>query len=149
MTGADGLNLTPTPSYLNNTNAGTATASYTFAGDANHTGSNDSKTFTIGQATSTTAVSCAAGPFTFDGTAQTPCSVTVTGASGLSLTPTPTYSDNTNAGPATAETMQADANHAASSDSKNFGDQPAATTTAVGHRRALGSTAAQAPCTAR
>src|SRR5205807_10631563 len=56
VTGAGGLSLTPTATYTNNTNAGTATASYTFAGDANHTGSSDSKTFTIPQASSTTAV---------------------------------------------------------------------------------------------
>ena len=36
--------------YSNNTNAGTATASYTYAGDANHTGSSDSKNFTIDRA---------------------------------------------------------------------------------------------------
>ena len=47
VTGAGGLNLTPTPSYTNNINMGTATASYTYAGDANHTGSSDSKNFTI------------------------------------------------------------------------------------------------------
>lgn len=50
VTGA-GLSLTPTPTYANNTNAGTATASYTYAGDTNHTGSSDSKSFTISQAT--------------------------------------------------------------------------------------------------
>jgi hypothetical protein len=54
------LNLTPAPSYSNNTNAGTATASYTYAGDANHTGSSDSKNFTIDLASSTTVVSCPA-----------------------------------------------------------------------------------------
>jgi hypothetical protein len=49
VTGAGGLSLTPTPTYSNNTNAGTATAAaaYTFTGDANHTGSNDSQTFSI------------------------------------------------------------------------------------------------------
>ena len=85
VTGAGGLDLTPTPSYSNNTSAGTATASYTFAGDVNHTGSSDSKDFTIEKASSTTTVSCAAGPFTFDGTSQTPCTVHVTGAGGLDL----------------------------------------------------------------
>jgi hypothetical protein len=50
VTGAGGLSLTPTPSYSNNTNAGTATASYTYAGDTNHTGSSDSKNFTIDRA---------------------------------------------------------------------------------------------------
>ena len=47
-------------SYSNNTNAGTATAKATYAGDTNHTGSNDSKNFTIAKATSTTTVTCPA-----------------------------------------------------------------------------------------
>jgi hypothetical protein len=75
---------------------------------------------TIGQAGSTTVVSCAAGPFTYTGSAQTPCSVAVTGV-GLSLAPAPSYSDNTNAGQATASyTYAGDTNHSGSSDSKNF-----------------------------
>ena len=107
----------PTPA--NNTDAGTATASYTFAGDANHTGSSDSKTFAIGQASSITTVTIG-GPFTSyrlaaharDG---------VTGAGGFNLTPTADYSDNTNAGTATASyTFAGDANHTGSCDSKNF-----------------------------
>jgi len=60
VTGAGGLSLTPAAVYTNNTNVGTATASYTFAGDANHSGSSDSKTFAISQATSTTTVTCPA-----------------------------------------------------------------------------------------
>src|SRR5262249_5626670 len=72
--------LTPAPTYSNNTNAGTATASYTYVPDANHTGSSDSKPFTIGPASSTTTVTCQAGPFVYTGAAQTPCSVSVTGA---------------------------------------------------------------------
>ena len=50
VTGAGGLSLTPAPNYTHNTNAGTATASYTYAGDANHDGSSDSKDFTIDKA---------------------------------------------------------------------------------------------------
>ncbi|MFN6962583.1 MAG: YDG domain-containing protein [Pyrinomonadaceae bacterium] len=50
VTGAGGLSLTPDASYLNNLNVGTATASYTFTGDANHTGSDDSETFGISKA---------------------------------------------------------------------------------------------------
>src|SRR5439155_376667 len=132
VTGAGGLNEAPTPTYADNTNAGTATASYTFAGDANHGGSSDSKPFTIGQATSTTLVSCAAGPFTFTGSAQTPCSVAVTGAGGLNEAPTPTYADNTNAGTATASyTFAGDANHAGSNGSKTFAIGQAASTVTV------------------
>ena len=62
VTGAGGLNQSLTVSYTDNTNAGTATATASFAGDANHTGSNDSKTFPIDKASSTTAVTCPAGP---------------------------------------------------------------------------------------
>src|SRR6185437_5193719 len=132
VTGTGGLDLTPTPSYGNNTNAGTATASYSFAGGDNHTGSSDSKDFTIEKASSTTMVSCAAGPFAFDGTSQTPCSVHVTGAGGLDLAPPASYSNNVVAGTATASyTFAGDANHNGSSDSKHFTIDKASSTTVV------------------
>src|SRR4029078_1054846 len=83
VTGAGGLNLSPTADYANNTNAGTATASYTFAGDANHESSSDSKNFTIDKAASVTTVTIVGGPFTYTGSAQTPATVSVTGAGGL------------------------------------------------------------------
>ena len=56
MSGAGSLNSHPDAVYSNNTNAGTPSASYTYAGDDNHTGSSDSKTFAIDKAASTTAV---------------------------------------------------------------------------------------------
>src|SRR6185503_1596822 len=40
----------PSANYSNNANAGTASASYTYPGDANHTSSSDSKNFTISKA---------------------------------------------------------------------------------------------------
>jgi Legume lectin domain/Bacterial Ig-like domain (group 3)/YDG domain len=121
VTGAGSLSLTPTPSYSNNINAGLATASYTYAGDANHTGSSGLANFTINQAPSTTTVTCPPGPYTYNGSAQTPCTATVTGAGALSLTPTPSYSNNINAGLATASyTYAGDANHTGSSGSANF-----------------------------
>jgi hypothetical protein len=69
VTGAGGLNLTPDPTYANNVNAGTATASYSYAGDANHEPSLDSETFVI-----TPMVVAVGGSFTvvekvYDGTA--------------------------------------------------------------------------------
>src|SRR6185437_9066471 len=151
VTGAGGLDLTPTPSYSNNTNAGSASASYTYGGDANHEGSSDSKDFTIEKASSTTTVSCAAGPFTFDGTSQTPCTVHVSGAGGLDLTPAASYSNNVAAGMATASyTFAGDANHTGSSDSKHFTIDKASSTTTVscgaGPFTYTGS--AQTPCTA-
>src|SRR5213080_1880983 len=136
VTGAGGLSLTPAPSYsgdcTNVTGLNGCTASYTWTPDANHTGSSDSKSITLTQATSTTTVSCPAGPYTYDGTAHTPCSATVTGVGGLSLTPTPSYGGNTNAGTATASyTFPGDANHTGSSDSKTFDITKAASVTAI------------------
>ena len=58
--------------------------------------------FTIDAAASVTDVTCPTGPHTYTGFAQTPCSVTVTGAGGLNLTPSASYSNHTNAGTATA-----------------------------------------------
>src|SRR5207249_1944572 len=121
VTGAGGLNETPTANYANNTNAGTATADYSYAGDANHEASSDSKDFAIGKAASTTVVTITGAPFTYTGSAQTPATVSVTGAGGLNETPTANYANNTNAGTATADYSYAgDANHEASSDSKDF-----------------------------
>jgi hypothetical protein len=66
--GAGSLYLTTDPDYAGNTNAGEATASYTYAGDGNHKPSSDSKHFTIDRATPT--VSAAWSGWTFDGTAH-------------------------------------------------------------------------------
>src|SRR5204862_7931752 len=63
------LNLTPAANYANNTNARTATASYTYAGDANHNSSSDSKNFEIAKANATINVT----PYnvTYDGNPHT------------------------------------------------------------------------------
>jgi hypothetical protein len=80
--------------------------------------------FTIEQAPSTTTVTCPAS-VVYNGTAQTPCTVSVTGAGGLNLSPAANYSNNTNAGTATASyTYGGDANHTGSSDSKTFTIEP-------------------------
>ena len=130
VTGAGGLSLTPLAVYANNTDAGTATASYSYAGDANHSASSDSKTFTIDKAPSTTVVTIVGGPFTYTGAAQTPATVAVTGAGGLSLTPLAVYANNTDAGTATASYSYAgDANHDGSSDSETFTIGKASSTT--------------------
>ena len=53
VTGAGGLNQALTPvTYTNNTNAGTATASASFAGDANHAASSNTANFTINRGAS-------------------------------------------------------------------------------------------------
>jgi hypothetical protein len=46
-TGVGGLNQSLVVGYSNNTNAGTAAASASFGGDANHTSSSDSRNFTV------------------------------------------------------------------------------------------------------
>ncbi|MFN8466042.1 MAG: MBG domain-containing protein [Caldilineaceae bacterium] len=77
--------------------------------------------FTIEKASTTTAVTCSAGPFTYKGTAFTPCTANATGAGGLNETLTVIYADNTNAGTATASASFAEnANYLASSDSETF-----------------------------
>ena len=132
VTGAGGLSLTPTADYANNIDAGTATASYSFTGDANHEGSSDSKDFTIDKAPSVTTVTITGAPFTYTGSAITPATVTVTGAGGLSLTPTADYANNIDAGTATASySYTGDANHEVSSDSKDFTIDKAPSVTTV------------------
>src|SRR5207248_5977296 len=105
----------PDPSYTSNTNVGTATASYTFTGDANHSGSSDSKNFSIGQASSTTVVTCPASSLTYTGVALEPCTVAVTGVGGLSLTPDPSYTSKIGrASGRESYTFTGDANHSGS-----------------------------------
>ncbi|MCU0250441.1 MAG: hypothetical protein MUE61_09545 [Vicinamibacterales bacterium] len=120
VTGAGGLNQTPAPTYVGNTDAGTASASYTFAGDTNYAGSTGSANFTIGLAASTTTVTCGPG-VPYNAAAQTPCTVAVTGPGGLSLAPAPNYSNNLNAGTASASyTYAGDANYAGSAGTGSF-----------------------------
>ncbi len=118
--GAGGLSGTLTPTYANNTVVGTATASATYLGDANHDGSSNSATFEITKAPSTVTVTCPVSE-TYTGSGLTPCTATYSGAGGLSGTLTPTYVDNIDVGTATASaTFAGDANHDGSSDSATF-----------------------------
>ncbi|MFV8331424.1 MBG domain-containing protein, partial [Flavobacterium sp. LB3P6] len=73
------------------------------------------------KAATTTVVTITGAPFTYTGSAIEPATVSVTGAGGLSLTPTAVYADNTNAGTATASYTYAEtANYLSSSDSEDF-----------------------------
>ena len=83
-TGAGGLNQALNVSYSNNLNAGTATANASFAGDANHTGSSDTKSFTIDKADP--IITAAGGTFTYDGNPHGG-SATAVGVKGEPLTP--------------------------------------------------------------
>jgi hypothetical protein len=111
-TGTGGLNTPVTVVYANNTNAGTATADATYAGDANHNGSTATQAnFTIDKADSTTTINCPTN-VTYDGSPQVPCTATATGIGGLNASVTVVYGSNTNAGTATADaTYAGDANH--------------------------------------
>src|SRR5204862_386367 len=78
VSGAGSLSETLTVTYTENTNAGTAHATATFAGDANHTGSTDTKDFAIAKAAVT--ATAGSGSATFDGAAKSPAACAVTGA---------------------------------------------------------------------
>jgi hypothetical protein len=121
VSGAGGLNEGLTVSYTDNINAGTATASASYAESANYLGSSDSETFAIAKAATITTVTCPAGPYTYTGAAQTPCSASVTGPGSLNQTLTVNYTDNVNAGTAHASASYTEsANYLASSDSETF-----------------------------
>jgi hypothetical protein len=104
------------------TNAPGGTANWTFDGNTNYNSASGSVAIVINKADTTTTVSCDAGPFTYTGSAHTPCSASVSGAGGLKQAVTPvTYTNNTNAGTATASaTYAGNGNYNASSDSENF-----------------------------
>src|SRR5204862_2713129 len=96
VTGAGSLSLTPSPSYSGGCSAApihvaqttptACTASYSFAGDGDHTGSNDSATIVITPAASMTTVT--GGGSIFDGCGQ-PATVLVTEGESTRLISTP------------------------------------------------------------
>jgi len=77
----------------------------------------------IGKADATTTVVCPAGPYTYSGAAQTPCSASwaSTGLDGEGANLSVSYTNNINAGTAQADaTFGGDANHTGSSGSTTF-----------------------------
>jgi hypothetical protein len=132
VTGAGGLNqsLTVTYSGRNTTvygpaatppaNAGDYTASASYAGDANHSSSNDSKGYSISKASSTTTVICPATVIA-TGSPLTPCTAGATGAGGLNDGLPVEYTNNVNVGTAMASASYAgDQNHLPSAGSVTF-----------------------------
>jgi hypothetical protein len=108
-------------SYDDNMNAGTVTASASFGGDRNHTGSKGSATFAISPAASVTTISCSLEPQVFDGSAHTPCTAEVTGVGGLKESVEVSYENNVDAGTATVTAHYAgDRNHDASHANGSF-----------------------------
>ncbi|MBK8782301.1 MAG: sortase [Anaerolineales bacterium] len=151
--GMSPVDVTASLIYSNNTNAGAATASASWAGDINHTGNNGLGGFTIGQAASTVTVMCTVGaPYIYTGSAQTPCTAEATGVgmSPVDVTASLIYSNNTNAGAATANASWAgDINHTGNSGSGGFTiGQAASTVTVTCPVSVLFTGSAQTPCTA-
>jgi large repetitive protein len=107
----------PTPPV----NAGTYEVVASVEADATYFAASSSPfLFSIAKASTTTVVTLSQVQFTYSGESFTPASVTVTGP-GLSLTPAATYSDNKNAGTATASyEYPGDDNYLPSSDTKTF-----------------------------
>src|SRR5262249_3604965 len=105
---ATGVNNEDLSSLLNlsgttHTNAGTYNGdTWTFAGNGNYNSASGTVNDAIAKAATVTTVTINGGPFVYTGQAQTPATVKVTGAGGLSLAPTASYSNNVNAGTATA-----------------------------------------------
>src|SRR5207248_2196915 len=110
---APGIDVSASLVYTNNTNAGTAHATASYGGDANHTGSNGAADFNIGPAATSTAATL------------TPCSALATGdgiaAPGIDVSASLVYTNNTNAGTAHATASYGgDANHTGSNGAADF-----------------------------
>jgi hypothetical protein len=74
--------------------------------NTNHSGSSDSKNFTIDKASTATTLTCPTD-VAFTGAALTPCSASVTGAGGLNQSLSVSYTNNLNAGTASASASYA------------------------------------------
>ncbi|HEX3143780.1 MAG TPA: carboxypeptidase regulatory-like domain-containing protein [Pyrinomonadaceae bacterium] len=132
VTGAGGLNQSLPVTYTGRnttvygpsgtppTNAGDYTAGASYAGDANHSGSSDSKDYSIFKASSLTTVICPAS-VVFTGSPLTPCTASATGAGGLNVSLSVSYANNVNPGTATASaSYPGDNNHTGSSGAATF-----------------------------
>jgi hypothetical protein len=92
VTGAGGLNLHRL--IMQTTQMQEQLRLHILCGDDNHTGSNDSQDFSIGKASSTTSSNSNRCSIYLYRLAQTPATVSVTGAGGLNHT-TADYANNT------------------------------------------------------
>ena len=120
--GIDPVDVTASIVYGSNTNAGAATASASWGGDANHAQSSGSAGFAIGKAPSTVAVACTPSVI-YTGLPQAPCTAQATGVamSPVNVSASLVYAGNTNAGAASATaTYGGDANHSGSTGAGGF-----------------------------
>ena len=101
----------------------------------NYNSQSGDATVTIGQASSAVAVTCTVGaPYTYTGSAQTPCTAEATGVgmSAVDVTSSLIYANNTNAGAATADaSWGGDTNHTGNTGSGGFTIGKASSTTVV------------------
>jgi hypothetical protein len=132
-TGLTPIDVSASLIYTTNIAVGSAGASASWAGDANHMNSTGTGGFTIGKAASTVTVSCPTTVQVYIGSAITPCTASYAGTGGLSGALTPTYSSNVYVGTATANaTYAGDGNHYSNSSTGNFtiGKRPLSITAA-------------------
>ena len=150
VTGAGGLNLSPTPNYSDNDDAGTATASCQLSGGCQPHRQQRPQNFTIDKASSSTDVTCTAGPNVYTGSALTPCTASATGAGGLNPAPdAATYTNNAGVGTATASYYTGDTNHFGTIAAQNFTIDKAPSSTTVSCPTSVTYTgSALTPCTA-
>ncbi len=143
--------------YVDNTDAGTATASAEYAGDGTggHLPGSSTTTFTIARAPSTTTVTCPAS-VVYTGAALAPCTYTVTSV-GVGQGPASLFAsyahntDVTGTGPKATFTVaySGDGNHLGSTGSGSFDITPAPVVVTVACPPSADYTgAAVTPCTA-
>ena len=126
--------------------SGSAAGKYTLSSNTATT------TATISKATSSVTVTCTAGPFSYTGSAITPCTASYSTSDGLSGPLTVSYTDNTSVGTAGASaTYAGDSNHEGSTGTGSFAiikatSSVTVTCTAGAPHTYTGSS--QTPCTA-
>ena len=113
----------PAPGTLLTASANqTLSVTFTPTDTSNYATQTASVTITVNKADSTVTVDCTSGaPFTYAGSALTPCTATAIGVGNLNQSLTVNYTGNLNAGTATATANFAgDANHSGSTGSSSF-----------------------------
>jgi hypothetical protein len=106
-------------------------ANWSYTGDSNYNGASGSVEIDITQAPSMVTITCPAS-VVYNAAAQTPCSAKASGAGMDDVTLSVSYSNNTNAGMATASaSWDGDANHTGNSATKDFTIEQADATCAV------------------
>jgi hypothetical protein len=133
---AGGFVYTPASgAVLNAGNGQNLHVNFTPTDTANYNSASKDVIINVSQASSTVTVTCTAGaPYTYTGSAQTPCTAAATGVgmSAVDVTSSLVYSNNTNAGAATAQaTWTGDTNHTGNTGNGGFTIGQASSTVTV------------------